>query len=190
MDQPKKVLLIEDNPGDARLVQEMLSEASGHAFDLERTDRLAAGLERLAAGGVDVVLLDLALPDGFGLDNFKKVNAVASHLPIVLMTGSVQDTQVAKQAVQDGAQDYLIKGQITGAMLVRALLYAVERKRGAEELRKANEALRAKVHELEMLNRVMMNREQRIVDLKKELSAFKKQQDDAPNNSTLSNEWQ
>ena len=190
MDQPKKVLLIEDNPGDARLVQEMLSEASTQAFELERADRLAAGLERLTAGGVDVVLLDLALPDGFGLENFKKINASAPHIPIVLMTGSVQDTEVAKQAVQYGAQDYLIKGQVTGAILVRALVYAVERKRVGEELRKANATLQAKVHELEMLNRVMMNREQRIMELKKEVRDLKGRPGDASRDSKLSNEWQ
>lgn len=178
MNQPKNVLLIEDNPGDARLVEEMLVEAGEQSFNLEREDRLAAGLKRLTAGGVDVVLLDLALPDGFGLDNFKKVNALAPHLPIVLMTGSLQDTEAAKQAVQSGAQDYLIKGQITGTMLVRAIVYAVERKRAAQELQKANEALQAKVHELEMLNRVMMNREQRIIELKKELSDLKHQHGD------------
>ena len=189
MDQPKNVLLIEDNSGDARLVQEMLSETSSQSFTLERAERLAAGLDRLATGGVDVVLLDMALPDGFGLENFNKVNALAPHLPIVLMTGSVQDAEVAKQAVQCGAQDYLIKGQVNGVMLVRSLLYAVERKRATEELRKANDALQAKVHELEMLNRVMMNREQRIVELKKEVSDLKTRHG-GTHDSSLSTEWQ
>ena len=104
------------------------------------------------------------------------------------MTGSAQDAEVAKQAVQCGAQDYLIKGQVNGVMLVRSLLYAMERKRAAEELRKANDALQAKVHELEMLNRVMMNREARIVDLKKALSDLKSQRG-GTGHSSLSNEW-
>ncbi|HWP29422.1 MAG TPA: response regulator, partial [Chloroflexota bacterium] len=126
------VLLIEDNPGDARLIQEMLAEGRNGVFRLERADRLAGGLARLAAGPVDVVLLDLSLPDGQGLDTFRRLHAQAPHVPVVVLSG-LDDEEVAVRAVQEGAQDYLVKGQVDGPLLVRALRYAIERQRAAEE---------------------------------------------------------
>ncbi len=82
------ILLIEDNPGDVRLVREMLAEKVGRLFDVQAVDRLATGLAHLAAGGIDVMLLDLALSDSQGLDTFAKVRAHAPKVPIVVLTGS------------------------------------------------------------------------------------------------------
>lgn len=123
-----KVLLIEDNPGDMRLVKEALTEAAGTPFELEHVNRLAAGVERLTEGGIDVVLLDLSLPDSQGLDTLCKVRARAPEVPIVVMT-SLDDETIAIKAVQSGAQDYLVKGQADSNLLTRSMRYAIERHR-------------------------------------------------------------
>jgi Flp pilus assembly CpaE family ATPase len=136
-DKVMKVLLIEDNPGDARLIREMLAEERVASFDLERADRLSTGLGRLAVGGIDVVLLDLSLPDSQGLSTFVRVHAQAPEVPIVLLTG-LDDEQLAVEAMRQGAQDYLVKGQVDSSLLVRSMRYAIERHRArAEQLRKA-----------------------------------------------------
>src|SRR5690348_2432764 len=114
-----KVLLVEDNPADVRLVREKLTEAPGAPFQFECVDRLAAGVSRLSAGGVDVLLLDLGLPDSQGLATFTAVHARQPGLPVVVLSGAA-DEQLAMQAVQAGAQDYLVKGT-DSRVLTRAL---------------------------------------------------------------------
>jgi len=141
--QSTKVLLIEDNPGDTRLIQLMLHEAGGDLFELEQVERLSAGLERLSAGGIEVVLSDLSLPDSHGLDTFSHLHASAPEVPIIVLSG-LNDTTLAVQAVHEGAQDYLIKGQVDGQLLVRAMRYAIERKRMALQLAHYAEELRSK----------------------------------------------
>lgn len=135
-ERPVKVLLIEDNPSDARLLREMFAEAEGTPFELERATRLSAGLKQLAKGSFDVVLLDLSLPDSQGLDTFARVHALALQMPIIVLTG-LDDTTVAVQAVREGAQDYLVKGRIDTALLTRAIRYAIERKRAEGALRRS-----------------------------------------------------
>lgn len=135
-----RVLLIEDNPGDVRLVQEMLRETAGN-FRIDVAETMAAGLQFLASQDVDVVLLDLGLPDSNGLDTLAKLQTKVSHLPIVVMT-SVEDEALAIRAVQRGAEDYLVKGQIEKGVLRRALLYAVERKRMKTALAQSEERYR------------------------------------------------
>ncbi len=105
--KPINVLFIEDNPGDARLIQEMLADADGARFKLECADRLSAGLGRLGKGGIDCVLLDLTLPDSTELDTFVRVQAQAPEIPIVVISG-LDDEALAIEAVQKGAQDYLV----------------------------------------------------------------------------------
>jgi len=141
-DKHIKILLIEDNPGDVRLIQEMLSEASGVSFDLECAGRFSTGLERFAEGGIDVVLLDLGLPDSRGLETFTKVHAQVPEVPIVVLTG-LNDATLAIKAVQEGAQDYLVKGQVGSNLLVRSVHYAIERKRAEKHIRHLNSVLRA-----------------------------------------------
>ena len=129
-----RVLLIEDNPGDVRLIQEMLAEVRDAQFDLACVRRLSAGLERLAAGGIDVVLLDLGLPDSLGFSTFTRVHVQAPKVPILLLTG-LEDEALGVKAIREGAQDYLVKGQVSGSLLTRAIRYAIERKRGEKALR-------------------------------------------------------
>ena len=127
-----KVLLVDNNPGDVCMVREMLAEVNGDAFSLECAEQLSTGLARLAKGGIDMVFLDLSLPDSRGLDTFSRTYAQAPQVPIIVLTG-LDDEQVAVQAVRKGAQDYLVKGHVDSNLLVRAMHYAVERKRAAEK---------------------------------------------------------
>jgi two-component system sensor histidine kinase/response regulator len=143
-----RVLLIEDNAGDARLIQEMLAEAHGAAFALERVDCLSGGLDRVLARKPDVVLLDLGLPDAQGLEALRAMQRQAARVPVVVLTG-LNDEDVAAQAVQEGAQDFLIKGQIDGNQLSRVIRYAIERKQVDEALRKTLEELERRNEELD-----------------------------------------
>ncbi len=125
---PTTVLLIEDNPGDARLIREVIADAQGVPIELEWADRLSTGLQRLGRKGIDVVLLDLTLPDSQGFETFLKAHEQFPSVPIVVLSG-LDDETLAVEAVQKGAQDYLVKGQVDGKTLVRVMRYAIERKR-------------------------------------------------------------
>ncbi len=139
---PIDVLLVEDDPDDVLLIQDMLDEAGGGLFKVVYSDRLSAGLERLAGGGIDVVLLDLSLPDSQGFDTFMRAHSQAPGVPIVVLTG-LDDEELAMQAVQEGAQDYLVKGRVNDDLLVRAIRYAIERHRLlAEKMQRVEEELR------------------------------------------------
>jgi PAS domain S-box-containing protein len=140
-DKTIKVLLIEDNPGDARLIEEMLSGVGVSTFSIEHADRLSTGLERLAAGGIEVVLLDLGLPDSSGLDTFIRLHAQSPQVPIIVLSG-LDDETLAVDAVGSGAQDYLIKGQVDSNLLTRAMQYAIKRKQAEKALREAEEQFR------------------------------------------------
>jgi two-component system cell cycle response regulator len=132
-DQPYTVLLIEDNPGDVRLLREIISADQNCLFVLECVENLSTGLARLACGGVDVILLDLGLPDSRGFETFSKIRSAAPQLPVVVMTG-LDDETLAVKAVQNGAQDYLVKWRIDGELLLHVLHYAIERHRLLVEL--------------------------------------------------------
>ena len=133
---PVSVLLIEDDPGDARLVRALLERSDG--YRLEHAGRLAEGLARLAGGGVDLVLLDFSLPDGFGLDSFHALHTSHPDVPVIVLTG-LDDDALALRAVAEGAQDYLVKREVDGRLLARAIRYAVERHRADAALRASEE---------------------------------------------------
>lgn len=128
------VLLIEDNPGDTRLVKEMLMDLSlmnyfeGYTFKLTPCDRLNSALSLLDIETFDIVLVDLSLPDSQGLDTVRAVCRIAPNLPIIVLSGQTETT-TATLAVQEGAQDYLLKGRIDGQLLARSIRYAIERKK-------------------------------------------------------------
>lgn len=142
------ILLIEDNPGDVRLVQEALKEIAYAPHDLLNADRLKSALQQLQdpefRRKVDVILLDLSLPDSEGLESIAKLQAAAPDLPIVVLTGR-NDDAVGLMAVQVGAQDFLVKGTATGEVIIRALRYAVERSRAEEIARLAEESERTQM---------------------------------------------
>jgi signal transduction histidine kinase/CheY-like chemotaxis protein len=137
---PIRVLLVEDNPGDARLLRELLKEAGGSQFDLVHVDRFGEALRVLKQEQFPVVLLDLSLPDAQGLDNISRLNSHLEGTPIVVLTG-LNDEDVAVKALQQGAQDYLIKGQVDGQLLVRSLRYAIQRQKIEEVLKSHNKEL-------------------------------------------------
>jgi DNA-binding NtrC family response regulator len=127
------VLLIEDDPNDALLIQRDLAGAMIAPFELFHASTLKSGLERLRNGGIDVVLLDLYLPDGEGIGLLEKVEGLDPHVPVIMLTGR-DDDEVAVEAVHKGAQDYLVKGQVPAALLRRSIRYAIERKKLLTEL--------------------------------------------------------
>lgn len=135
-----KLLMIEDNPGDARLIHEMLSEADGAPFDSESVNGLSKGLKRLAAGYFDVLLLDLGLPDSQGLDTFNKLHAQSPQVPVVILT-DLDDASLAYKAVRNGAQDYLVKSQMNSNLLIRSMYYAIERKQAESNITQLNRDL-------------------------------------------------
>ena len=141
-----KILTIEDNPGDVELLREVLADADGHEFDLECASRLSTGLQRLAHGGIDVVALDLGLPDSQGLETLAKVRAQSPKVPLVVLTG-LDDDAVALRAVKEGAQDYLVKGEISGNMIWRAINYAIARADAHAALQGSDAVFNAMVEE-------------------------------------------
>ncbi len=151
-----KVLLVEDNAADARLIQESLAERSDEPFDLETVDTLQTGLQRLSAGGIDAMLLDLGLPDSYGVETFVRAKARALGVAIIILTG-LNDDSLALKLGQEGAQDFVAKVDVSGNNLTRAILYAVEREKLEQEFRKLNLQLEQRVKdrtaELEASNR-------------------------------------
>ena len=128
-----KVLLVEDNDFDAHLTQDILAEWSIEQFAITHVARLSEALARLGKERFDAVLLDLSLPDGYGLTTLRQVQAASPTIPIIVLSG-VSDQTLALQAVQNGAQDYLVKGQGQPELLTRSIRYAMERKRAEERL--------------------------------------------------------
>jgi serine phosphatase RsbU (regulator of sigma subunit) len=147
-----RVLLVEDNPGDAVLIRAMLAGQPDACFELTGVTRLSAAHEALEEPGFAVVLLDLSLPDSQGLATLRALRGAGPHLPVVVLTGT-DDEALAAQAVEEGAQDYFVKGQTTGRELVHSLRYAVGRHRrtwGIEDALQATEqekALARKIHQ-------------------------------------------
>jgi signal transduction histidine kinase len=133
-----RVLLVEDNPADVDLIKEALEDnALDPAFErpvlhLEEVDRLATAIERLASGEIDLALLDLSLPDSQGIQTFIRVLRASPGTPIVVLSG-LADEAMAIRAVREGAQDYLVKGQVDGKTLARSIHYAIERKHATDE---------------------------------------------------------
>jgi two-component system, cell cycle response regulator len=128
-----KILLVEDNNGDARLIEEALSEIAKLRFELVRCVTLAQALEFCSNNNPDAVLLDLGLPDAQGLETVRRMHRATQQAPLVVLTVS-NDDDLAIRALQEGAQDYLPKAQISGPLVWRALRYAMERQRVQLEL--------------------------------------------------------
>lgn len=134
------ILIVEDDAGDAFLIREMLSE-SCQDCTIKNADRLSAGLTCIDDDHIDIVLLDLGLPDTKGLDTLMSFCAAKPDIPVIVLTG-LADEHVGIHAVQGGAQDYLVKGQINSSLLAKAIRYAIERKKIENEKKRL-------IHELE-----------------------------------------
>src|SRR3984957_9666245 len=129
----KVLLLVEDNPGDARLLKEILSERSLTGTEESHVSTMSEAESHLGSHVVDIIVLDLGLPDANGLEAIRRTHAAAPHIPLVVLTG-LDDESLAAEALQEGAQDYLLKGQIETRGLLRSLRYAIERKAMEEAL--------------------------------------------------------
>ena len=140
------ILLIEDNPGDVRLIREMLAESKLQFFSLKHSGSLSDGLDSLSENIHNVVLLDIGLPDSSGLDSVYEIKKTAPMIPVVMLTG-LDDEKTAVSALQLGVQDYLVKDRIDSNLLVRSIRYALERKQIEEELRRHREFLMELVEE-------------------------------------------
>ena len=140
---PTNVLIVEDDEEDYLIAQRLLSHVDSSKLVMDRAEDLDSALHRLSENGTDIVLLDLSLPDSQGLETYRKVRAHAPAVPVVLLTG-LSDEDLGARAVQEGAQDYLVKGQVDGRLLARTICYAIERKRTEEQLERYAAQLRAK----------------------------------------------
>ena len=145
-----RILVVEDNLGDVRLLQEMFSNERPGSYELTHMPRLGLALNHLAKGEVDIVLLDLGLPDGDGVEIVRRVRAAAPHVPLIVLTGRDDDALVA-EAMFEGAQDYLVKGQIEQRALPRALRHAIERFSMVKKAAQANLELERRVQEKDIL---------------------------------------
>ncbi|MEO0375061.1 MAG: ATP-binding protein [Cyanobacteria bacterium P01_A01_bin.17] len=161
------VLLVEDNLGDAFLIQGMLGvvgASEAKEFQLQHVERLGDAIATLKRHPYQVILLDLSLPDSRGLQSLEQLEQVVPSVPVVILTGTNNET-LATQAVNQGAQDYLVKGQITQEVLVRSIRYAIERQR-------TDEALRLRTLELEQTNHTLQLQAQQLADANADLAAF------------------
>jgi len=129
-----KILLVEDNAGDVRMIQELLLDVEGIWFETESINTLTEGLKRLSEVKFDTLLLDLGLPDSNGMETLMRVISQYPELPVIVLTG-LADAQGGVRAVHQGAQDYLTKGEINSDLLIRSIRYAIERKRLLTEMR-------------------------------------------------------
>jgi two-component sensor histidine kinase len=151
------ILLIEDNPADVEMIREMLSEVKGLPFDMVCADRLSAVKPHLEKGGIDVILLDLGLPDSQGLKTLTKLREQSGDIPVVVLT-LIDNEETGLKALSEGAQDYLVKGQITGSLIARSLHYAVERARIEKERGRYRDSLKEMVAEKETMLREIHHR--------------------------------
>ncbi|MBF0431283.1 MAG: response regulator [Fibrobacteria bacterium] len=145
-----KLLLIDDNPGDVRLIEHTLNAQPRIRFSVDATERLGGGVQKLKGEQYNIVLLDLSLPDSQGLETFTKLKAQARDLPIIVLTG-LNDEGIAIQAVRKGAQDYIVKDEMNTGLLVRSISYAIERS-SAEEKRRWLEMKMLYAQKLESLS--------------------------------------
>ncbi|MDP3563937.1 MAG: response regulator, partial [Methanoregula sp.] len=148
-----KVLLIEDDPDDVFLLRGMIEESQEdlQKFEIETADRLSVGLSRLSQGNIDILLLDLGLPDSMGINTLRTARAHAPEMTIVVLTGHV-DSHVGILALQEGAQDYQVKGLVNGPLLVRSMRYSIERKRQEHEKEKLIQELKAALARIRTLS--------------------------------------
>ena len=181
---PVSILLVEDNPDDVVLFERLLGKSNKHQFELTHCNMLSSALTLLNKESFEIILLDLSLPDVKGLDTVIRTHAAVPNIPIVVMS-ALGDEEVAVRTVHEGAQDYLVKGQIDSALLVRTIRYAIERKQSEDALRKAHDKLELRVQERtekltranERLSQEIDDRKQAAKSLREALSIIKQLKD-------------
>lgn len=156
------ILLIEDNPGDSRLIKEMLKEIATFDYQLIIAETLHDGCEQINNNNFIIILLDLNLPDSIGKETFDTVIKFAKNIPVVLVS-ALQNVELSISLIKEGAQDYILKWDLNGSILDKTIQFAIERKKLLNELNK-------KTHELHELNSYFIGRESRMIELKKEVN--------------------
>jgi len=139
-----KILLFEDNPGDAGLIEEMVNDSINYSYGLKITETMEEGINLLKNDSYDIILLDLGLPDSDGINTFLNVQKESSETPIIILTG-LNDENIGINAVKKGAQDYLTKGMVDPDLLERSIKYSIERKKVQLELQKYRDNLEEQV---------------------------------------------
>jgi len=157
----QKILLIEDNPGDVRLIKEMLNEMVTFDYHLITADTLLEGCDLIKKHHVILILLDLNLPDSTGKDTFDAVMQYADQIPVVLVSGLL-NVELSLSLIKEGAQDYIVKNDLNSSLLSRTIEFAIERKKLLSQLK-------SKTRELEQLNSFFVNRELKIIELNQEI---------------------
>jgi signal transduction histidine kinase len=152
MQEPRTIslLLVEDNPADARLIDIMLREADARMYQLKNVPTFREGMDYLASNRVDLLLLDLSLPDSFGIETVKNANELAPKVPIIVLTGR-DDEDFALEVVKAGAQDYLIKGSIESSLLSRSIRYAMQRKEMEVTLKETTQKIEESEQRLDII---------------------------------------
>ncbi|MCX6925263.1 MAG: PAS domain S-box protein, partial [Verrucomicrobia bacterium] len=193
-DRPINILLVEDSPSDAELLQESLRASRPGQFEFTHVETLTEGLARLTPGQFQVVLLDLSLPDTAGPETYLRARAAAPHMPIVVLTGA-NDEAIGVDAVRQGIQDYLLKGEANGAQTARTIRYAIERHRAETELRRARDELETRVIErtadlretVELLQKEMHQRKEVELALRESEERYRALFEAAPMGIAISN---
>ena len=160
------ILLIEDNPSDVRLIKELLKEIDNFSYNLLTSGTIKEGCDQIRNNKLDLILLDLNLPDSMGHQTFNAVLGCSSDIPIILISG-VEDEELSLNLIKEGAQDYITKQRLSNSLLDKVILYSIERK-------KAERALKKKSDDLENLNSYFVDRELKMVELKKEVNELLK----------------
>ena len=168
------ILLIEDNPGDRRLIKEMLKEIASFNYHLITAETLKEGCEMIRQNDIILILLDLNLPDSAGKDTFDKVAELADQIPVVLVSGMV-NLDLSLSLIKEGAQDYITKQDLNRTLLSKTIEFAIERKKLLSQLL-------SKTEELEKLNSYYVNRELRILELEEKLNRLNEKTNETKSN--------
>jgi CheY-like chemotaxis protein len=132
------ILIVEDNTGDFLLIQQMLKDMRNYELHIRHVETIKETIDAIVEQRPDVILLDLSLPDSYGIDSFTRVVTMDEHVPILILSG-LNDKGIALEAVKKGAQDYLLKGEFDGTLLSKSIIYSIERKRNIELLRQSGD---------------------------------------------------
>ncbi|MBS4001367.1 MAG: response regulator [Desulfobulbaceae bacterium] len=174
MERVLKFLLVEDNPGDADLIIELLSETKLKKSIIQQAGDLKSALAMLNKDTFDIILLDLGLPDSSGLTGLRKIIEINSGIPIVVVSGQ-DDLTMSKEAIQQGAEDYLIKGRIDDEILSRVVLYSIERNKQKRELQAVYQQLLASEQQLRESNQQLTDSVQQLQASNQQLAASEQQ---------------
>lgn len=148
------ILMIEDNPGDIRLIKEMLSERRQRKSEIVESYTLENGINLLKQMKFDAILLDLSLPDSYGLESLQLIQENHFDQPIIILT-SIDDEELAIKAVQMGAQDYVVKGSVNSILLERFIIHSIERHHIEKNLKKSKKKLQKELNKVELLKDIL-----------------------------------